>query len=83
MERVAVISAILETPEVCQHSFNDVVAEFKGIIRGRMGLPIPEAKISAVSITVIGTVDEINHLTGKLGTIDGVTVKTSMSKTEL
>ncbi|MDD3765935.1 MAG: iron-only hydrogenase system regulator [Eubacteriales bacterium] len=80
MKRVAVVSAILENPQECQHQFNLVVSQFKGIIKGRMGIPIPEANLSAIAITVIGELDEINHLTGKLGNIKNVTVKTSVSK---
>ncbi|NLI90968.1 MAG: iron-only hydrogenase system regulator [Peptococcaceae bacterium] len=80
MKKVAVISAILEDPEDTQHDFNDIVASFKGIIKGRMGIPIPEQGISLVSIAVLGETDEINSLTGKLGKIDKVSVKTAMSK---
>lgn len=83
MKRVAIISAILEQPDICQQQFNTVVSDFKGIIKGRMGIPIPEANLSAVAITVIGELDEINHLTGKLGNIKNVTVKTSISKVEV
>jgi len=80
MKKVAVISAILEDPEGTQHAFNDTVASFKGIIKGRMGIPIPEQGISLVSIAVLGDTDEINSLTGKLGKIEKVSVKTAMSK---
>lgn len=80
MKKVAVISAILEDPEGTQHAFNDTVASFKGIIKGRMGIPIPEQGISLISIAVLGDTDEINSLTGKLGKIEKVSVKTAMSK---
>ncbi|MDR0406441.1 MAG: iron-only hydrogenase system regulator [Clostridiales bacterium] len=83
MKRVAVISAILENPEACQQKFNTVVSEFKGIIKGRMGIPIPEAGASVIAITVTGELDDINALTGKLGNIEAVTVKTSVSKKEV
>ncbi|WP_058486275.1 TM1266 family iron-only hydrogenase system putative regulator [Defluviitalea phaphyphila] len=82
MRRIAVISAILEEPEKCQKKFNDVVSSFKGIIRGRMGIPFEEG-IGVVCITVIGELNEINSLTGKLGNIEHVQVKTSISKKEL
>ncbi|MGL5352706.1 MAG: TM1266 family iron-only hydrogenase system putative regulator, partial [Clostridium sp.] len=70
MRKIAVISAILEEPETCQQEFNDVVASFRGSIRGRMGIPFEEG-ISVISITVIGDLDEINSLTGKLGNVEG------------
>lgn len=82
MRKIAVISAILEEPPKCQQEFNDVVASFKGIIRGRMGIPFEEG-ISVISITVIGDLNEINSLTGKLGNIEHVSVKTSISKKEI
>ena len=83
MKRVAVISAILEQPDSCQQSFNTVVATFKGIVKGRMGIPLPEQNMAVISVVIIGELDEINSLTGKLGNLEHVTVKTSISKTEL
>ena len=82
MKKIAVISAILEDPSVCQKEFNEVVATFRGNVRGRMGIPFEEG-VSVVSITVVCKLDDINSLTGKLGNIQGVTVKTAISKMEI
>lgn len=83
MKRVAVISAILEHPDLCQAQFNNVISNFKGVVRGRLGIPMQEQDIAVVSIVVISELDEINSLTGKLGNIEHVTVKTSISKKEV
>ncbi|QUI21049.1 iron-only hydrogenase system regulator [Vallitalea pronyensis] len=82
MKRVAVISAILEEPETSQFKFNDIIAAYKHLIRGRMGLPLIDQDVSVICITVIGEVNEINSLTGKLGKLANVQVKTSISKKE-
>ena len=82
MRKIAVISAILEDPKECQEKFNNVVSSFRGSIKGRMGIPFEEG-ISVISITVIGTLEEINSLTGKLGNINGVVVKTAIAKREI
>jgi len=82
-KRIAVISAILENPERTQHEFNKIVSDYKDIIKGRMGIPFQEEDISVISITVIGTLDEINSFTGKLGNLHNCIVKTSISKKEL
>ena len=82
MRKIAVISAILEDPKECQEKFNNVVSNFRGSIKGRMGIPFEEG-ISVISITVIGTLEEINSLTGKLGNIDGVVVKAAIAKREI
>lgn len=81
--RVAVLGIIIENPEESQAEFNSVVADFKGIVRGRMGVPFENEGISVVSVIVCGTLDEINSLTGKIGNIKGITVKTSLSKKEI
>ena len=83
MKRIAVLSAILEEPETVQREFNELVSGFKGIIKGRMGLPLPEFGVTVISITVAAELDEINSLTGKLGKLKGVQVKTSVSKKEI
>ena len=79
--KIAVISAILEEPSKCSSMFNDVVASFRGSIKGRMGIPL-DNETSVISIVVVGTLNEINSLTGRLGNIEGVTVKTAISKKE-
>ncbi|MDR3161626.1 MAG: iron-only hydrogenase system regulator [Spirochaetaceae bacterium] len=79
MERIAVIGAILEHPEVSQKAFNETISPFRGIIRGRMGIPFDEADIAVISLTLRGDLDTINALTGKLGNLPGVTVKTAVS----
>ena len=82
MNKIAVISAILEEPKLCQEKFNSIVSEFRGSIRGRMGIPFDEG-ISVISLTVTGDINDINSLTGKLGNIKGVTVKTAIAKKDI
>ncbi|MCT4632530.1 MAG: iron-only hydrogenase system regulator [Firmicutes bacterium] len=83
MKKIAVIGAVLDNPSKSQNKFNEVVGTYKHIVMGRMGIPFIDEDISVVSVTVMGSLDEINSLTGKLGNIDGVNVKTSISKREL
>lgn len=83
MQKVAVISAILEEPEKCQKQFNETVSNFKEMIKGRMGIPFNGEQISVVCLVVAGDMDKINSFTGKLGSIPYVSVKTSVSKKEI
>ena len=79
-DRVAVIGAILKDPTRSQSQFNRIVAEYHDLVRGRMGLPLKDKCMSVISITVVGSMDQINTMTGRLGNLDGVTVKTAISK---
>ncbi|MBF1058428.1 MAG: iron-only hydrogenase system regulator, partial [Peptostreptococcus sp.] len=55
-------------------------AEYHDLVRGRMGLPLKDKCMSVISITVVGTMDQINTMTGRLGNLEGVTVKTAISR---
>lgn len=79
-KKIAVVSAILEAPQEVQNRFNEIIAEFRGIVKGRTGIPFDQYGISVITIIILGTVDEINHFTGKLGNLKHVSVKTSISK---
>jgi putative iron-only hydrogenase system regulator len=78
--RIAVIGAVLENPAQTQKQFNGVISAYKGIVRGRMGIPFDAEDIGVVSVTIAAEIDEINALTGKLGNIPGVVVKTAVSR---
>lgn len=83
MKKVAVISTILEDPLNSQHAFNDVVASYKGLVRGRMGLPLMDEEVTVITLTVVGALDDINSLTGKIGRLPHVQVKTAISKKDI
>jgi putative iron-only hydrogenase system regulator len=79
MEKIAVIGAILEQPQLSQKLFNETVSQYKKIIKGRMGIPFDGEDTAVIAITLKGELDEINALTGKLGNLPHVTVKTAIA----
>jgi putative iron-only hydrogenase system regulator len=79
MERIAVIGAILEKPQESQQDFNNLVSRYRGLIKGRMGIPFDEEDTAVIALTLRGELDDINALTGKLGNLPCVTVKTAVS----
>ena len=80
MRKVALISAVLDNPQRCQRDFNDTIADYMYLIKGHMDVPLPEEGLSLVSLAVLGSIGDINSLTNQLGKIEGVSVKTAMSK---
>lgn len=83
MKRIAIIGIVLEEPAKHQDEFNTVVSEYNDIIKGRMGLPFSEENIGIISIAVVAEMDKINSLTGRLGKIPDISVKTAVSKKEV
>jgi putative iron-only hydrogenase system regulator len=60
-----------------------VLSEYSEIILGRMGLPhLDNDRISVITLIVQSSTDELGGLTGKLGRIPGVSVKSGLSKTQ-
>lgn len=77
--RVAVISIVVENPE-CVTAINGILHDYSDYIIGRMGIPYREKNISIISVVIDAEPDVINRVSGKLGRLDGATVKTACSK---
>ena len=76
--RVAVISAVVEDREAVEQ-LNAVLHEYGHYIIGRMGLPYRQKNIHIVSVAIDAPQNEIAALSGKLGRIQNVSVKTAYS----
>ena len=76
--RVAVMSIIVESPESVE-TLNSLLHEYGQYIIGRMGLPYREKNINIISIAIDAPQDMISSLAGKVGKLQGVSVKTAFS----
>ena len=79
-KRIGAVSVIVTSRKEQAHDINDILSNYGDIIIGRMGLPYPSKKINIISLIVHGTTDRIGAMTGKLGLIDGVMVKSALTK---
>ncbi len=79
-KRLGVIAIILERPQESQEIVNSLISGFNQIVVGRMGIPHRERNVGVLSLIVDGAEDEINTLTGKLGNINGVSARATMTK---
>lgn len=78
--RIGVIAVIVYKPDDAYQRLNNILHEYSSIIVGRMGIPYRERGLSIISLIVDGNTDEIGALTGKIGQLPGVTVKTAFAK---
>ena len=76
--RVAVMSIIVEDPGAVER-LNSFLHEYGGYIIGRMGIPYRKRKISIISIALDAPQNTISSLAGKIGSLQGVSVKTAYS----
>ena len=76
--RVAVMSIIVENKDTVE-KLNGILHEYGEYIIGRMGIPYKARKINIISIALDAPQDTIAALSGKIGNLDGVSVKTAYS----
>ena len=76
--RVAVMSIIVENSDMVE-TVNSILHEYGDYIIGRMGLPYRKRKISIISIALDAPQNTIAALSGKIGKLSGISVKTAYS----
>jgi putative iron-only hydrogenase system regulator len=59
---------------------NEALSAHGKLIVGRMGIPYRDRGVSVISLVVDGTNDEVSALTGTLGRIPGISVKSMLEK---
>lgn len=77
--RIGFVGLILESRESVE-TVNRVLSEHAELILARVGLPRRDRGVSVITLVVEATTDELGTLTGRLGAIDGVSVKSALSK---
>lgn len=78
--RIALIGIIVEDMNSTE-KLNNILHEYSKYMVGRMGIPYREKGVSIISVVVDATNDVISSLSGKLGMVPGINVKTVYSKT--
>ena len=79
--RVAVISIIVENSDSIE-TLNQLLYDARDHIIGRMGIPYRAKKINVMSVAVDAPQDVTAALTGKIGALPGIRVKTAYSQFE-
>lgn len=72
--RIALIGIIVSDGEASDE-VNSVLHEYAQYIVGRMGIPMRERGVNAITIVIDAPQNAVNALTGKLGKIQGVNAK--------
>lgn len=77
--RVAVMSIIVENGDTVAE-MNGILHEYGEYIIGRMGIPYRAKGIHIISIAIDAPQDMISALSGRIGKLPGISVKTAYSR---
>ncbi len=76
--RVAVMSIIVENSDMVE-KLNATLHEYGEFIIGRMGIPYRKRKVNVIAIALDAPQNTISALSGKVGSLPGISVKTAYS----
>ena len=79
--RIALIGIIIEEEKGITPT-NQLLHEYRDYIVGRMGIPYREKEINIISIVLDAPENTISTLSGTLGMIEGISVKSMFAKTK-
>jgi putative iron-only hydrogenase system regulator len=81
-KRVGFVGIIIQDRKKWADEVNKVLSEFGDIIVVRTGVPHVRDQFSVIALVVDATPDQVGALTGKLGEMAGISVKSMLSKQE-
>lgn len=72
--RVATLGIVVDQSADTE-ALNAILHDFREYIIGRMGIPYRQKGMNIICLVVDAPQDEINNLTGKVGSLEGVNAK--------
>lgn len=81
-KRISIISIIIEDLSATRET-NELLHQYGDYIIGRMGIPYRERGLSIICVIIEATGEVTSALSGKLGMLKGVSIKTVTSKTQV
>ena len=79
-KRLGFVGIIVENRKQSAQKVNDILSEYGEIIVARTGIPYHSREVCVITLVVDASTDIIGALTGKLGALDGVSVKSGVSR---
>lgn len=79
-KRLGFVGIIIEDRKKSAGEVNKILSEFGDLIVARMGVPYKEKHLSVIALIVDATTDELGALTGRLGAMEGLSVKSALAK---
>ncbi|MDH7479889.1 MAG: iron-only hydrogenase system regulator [Syntrophomonadaceae bacterium] len=76
--RLGVVGIVIENREVVPQ-VNQILSQHADLIVGRIGIPYRQREVSVIALIIDGSTDQVGSLTGRLGRLKGVQVKSALA----
>jgi len=77
--RVGVVGIVIGDRGRVAGRVQEILSQHADMIVGRMGIPYRERNLAVIALIVDGTTDQVGALTGKLGQLPGVLVRSALA----
>jgi putative iron-only hydrogenase system regulator len=81
-KRLGFVGLIVEDRDENAGAVNTLLSTYGDMILARTGVPCPHRDCSAITLVVDADTDELGRMTGRLGQLPGVSVKSMLSKSK-
>jgi putative iron-only hydrogenase system regulator len=78
-KRIGFVGIIVEDRQAAAPRVNEILSAHADAIVARTGLPYRDRTCSVITLIVDATTDEVGRLTGLLGQVPGVAVKSALA----
>ncbi len=79
-KRLGFLGIIIENRKKSADSVNHILSAYGEYILARVGIPYKEKNCSVITLVIDMTTDELGALSGKLGSLDGVQIKSALTQ---
>ena len=80
--KLGVVGIVIERDRSVAEKVQTLLSENADLIMGRMGIPDKKRGVYVISVIVRGTNERISALTGKLGRLENVKVKSAVTDSD-
>lgn len=77
--RIGVVGLVVTEREKTASGVQEILTEYGDLIVGRMGIPYRERGVAVMALIVDGDTDRLGALTGRLGSLVGVHVRSALT----
>ncbi|GFM32305.1 TM1266 family iron-only hydrogenase system putative regulator [Desulfovibrio subterraneus] len=77
-KRMGVVSVIVGNRQQDAGMVNDIISRHGELVLARMGVPCRDRGVSVIALIIEATTNEVGSLTGQLGSLPSVRVKSSL-----
>jgi len=79
-KRLGFVGIIVEDRANAAPKVNAILSDCSTIIVARTGLPYEKRGVSIITLIIDATTDELGRLTGRLGLVEGITVRSALAR---